>query len=66
MMSVKERAAAQRMSGTIEKSTQVLQAMQQLIKVNEVASVMKDLSREMMKAGIIEEMFDDVIQLGEF
>ena len=36
--------------------------MQQLIKMPEIAKTMEDMSREMMKAGIIEEMLEDTME----
>ena len=37
------------MAGSLQKSTEVMQAMQSLVHVPEVAATMRDLSREMMK-----------------
>lgn len=36
--------------------------MQSLIRVPEVAATMRDMSREMMKAGIIEEMLEETFE----
>lgn len=38
-----------------------MQAMQALIRLPEVAATMQELSKEMMRAGIIEEMLDDTM-----
>lgn len=38
-----------------------MQAMQSLVRVPEVAATMRELSKEMMKAGIIEEMLDETM-----
>lgn len=37
-------------------------AMQALVKLPEVAATMRDMSKEMMKAGIIEEMIDETME----
>jgi len=37
------------MAGSLQKSTEVMQTMHNLIKVPEVAATMRDLSKEMMK-----------------
>ena len=37
------------MAGSLQKSTEVMQAMQSLISVPEVAATMRDLSKEMMR-----------------
>ncbi|KAJ8866061.1 hypothetical protein PR048_033585 [Dryococelus australis] len=50
-----------RVAGSLQKSTEVMQAIQNLVKVPEVSETMRELSREMMKAGIIEEMLDDTM-----
>lgn len=39
-----------------------MKAMQELIKLPEISKTMQDLSREMMKAGIIEEMLEDTME----
>lgn len=36
--------------------------MQRLIRIPEVAQTMQDMSKEMMKAGIIEEMLDETME----
>ena len=41
--------ATLRIAGALQKSTEVMKAMQQLIKVPEVAATMRDMSKEMMK-----------------
>lgn len=41
--------ATLRIAGSLQKSTEVMKAMQQLIKIPEVAATMRDLSKEMMK-----------------
>ena len=43
-------SATLRMAGAIGKSTEVLQAMQNLIKVPEISQIMMELSKEMTKA----------------
>lgn len=50
------------MAGSLAKSTEVMQAMQRLVRVPEVAQTMRDMSKEMMKAGIIEEMLDETME----
>lgn len=50
------------MAGALQKSSEVMQAMQRLVRVPEVAQTMRDMSKEMMKAGIIEEMLDETFE----
>nr|KAF6446269.1 charged multivesicular body protein 3 [Rousettus aegyptiacus] len=44
------------------KSTEVMKAMQSLVKIPEIQATMRELSKEMMKAGIIEEMLEDTFE----
>lgn len=39
-----------------------MNAMQRLIRIPEVAHTMQEMSKEMMKAGIIEEMLDETFE----
>nr|CAG4637386.1 EOG090X0EF4 [Ceriodaphnia reticulata]SVE73218.1 EOG090X0EF4 [Ceriodaphnia reticulata] len=61
-MQMKNQLATLRIAGSLQRSTEVMKAMQQLIKIPEVAATMRDLSKEMMKAGIIEEMLEDTLE----
>lgn len=57
--------ATLRVAGSLQKSTEVMQAMQTLVRVPEVANTMREMSKEMMKAGIIEEMLDETMDVLE-
>ncbi|GBP98610.1 Charged multivesicular body protein 3 [Eumeta japonica] len=39
-----------------------MQAMQNLVRYPELAGIMRDMSKEMMKAGIIEEMLEETME----
>jgi len=41
-----------------------MKCMQNLVKYHEISAVMQELSREMMKAGIIEEMMEETLEEG--
>ncbi|KAK7604493.1 hypothetical protein V9T40_005679 [Parthenolecanium corni] len=60
-MQMKNQLSTLRVAGSLQKSTEVMQMMQNLIKVPEVAATMREMSKEMMKAGIIEEMMDETL-----
>ncbi|OPJ70780.1 E3 ubiquitin-protein ligase RNF103 isoform B [Patagioenas fasciata monilis] len=51
-----------RVAGSLQKSTEVMKAMQNLVKIPEIQATMRELSKEMMKAGIIEEMLEDTFE----
>lgn len=59
---MKAQLATLRVAGSLQQSTEVMKAMQELIKLPEINKTMMDLSREMMKAGIIEEMLEDTME----
>nr|CAG4652204.1 EOG090X0EF4 [Triops cancriformis] len=61
-LQMKNQLATLRVAGSLQKSTEVMKSMQALIKLPEVAATMRELSKEMMKAGIIDEMLDDTMQ----
>lgn len=60
-LQMKNQLATLRVAGSLEKSTEVMVAMQNLVRLPEVAGVMRDMSKEMMKAGIIEEMLEETM-----
>merc|ERR1712001_215867 len=64
-MQMKGQAAQVRVAGSLSKSADVMKAMHQLIKVPEIQKTMQEMSKEMMKAGIIEEMMDDTMEMLE-
>lgn len=61
-MQIKQQAAQLRVVGSLQKSTEVMKNMQQLVKLPEIQKTMMEMSKEMMKAGIIEEMMDDAME----
>ena len=58
LMGMKNQLAVLRVAGSLQKSTEVMKAMQSLVKIPEIQATMRMLSKEMMKAGIIEEMLE--------
>ncbi|KAK2826066.1 hypothetical protein Q5P01_020280 [Channa striata] len=62
VLSMKNQLAVLRVAGALQKSTEVMKAMQSLVKVPEIQATMRELSKEMMKAGIIEEMLEDTFE----
>ncbi|XP_032266402.1 charged multivesicular body protein 3 isoform X2 [Phoca vitulina] len=62
LMGMKNQLAVLRVAGSLQKSTEVMKAMQSLVKIPEIQASMRELSKEMMKAGIIEEMLEDTFE----
>ncbi|XP_063435397.1 charged multivesicular body protein 3-like isoform X1 [Mytilus trossulus] len=61
-MNMKNQLATLRIAGALEKSTDVMKSMQALIKLPEIQQTMMEMSKEMMKAGILEEMLEDTME----
>lgn len=61
-MIIQEQMATVKMAGSLQKSTEVMKSMQSLISVQNISATMQELSREMMKTGIIGEMMDEAIE----
>ncbi|KAM9354274.1 charged multivesicular body protein 3 [Pholidichthys leucotaenia] len=59
---MQQQASVVRIAGAMEKSTEVMKAMQNLVKIPEIQATMREMSKEMMKAGIIEEMLEDTFE----
>lgn len=58
-LQMKNQLATLRVAGALQKSTEVMQAMQAMVRLPEVAHVMREMSKEMTRAGIIEEMMEE-------
>ena len=61
-MQMKSQLATLKVAGTLQTSAEVMKSMSQLVKLPEIQKSMMELSREMMKAGVIEEMMEDVME----
>lgn len=59
---MQQQAANLRVAGAMQKSADVMKAMHALVKLPEIAETMRELSREMMKAGIIEELMEETME----
>ncbi len=56
VMQMKNQVAQMKLAGALKSSTEVMKAMSNLVKLPELQKTMQSLSKEMMKAGIIDEM----------
>lgn len=54
-----------KMAKTMQKSTQIMSFMNQLVRLPQLNKVMVAMAREMEKAGLIEEVMDDVLDTDE-
>lgn len=62
VMQMRNQYATQRLAGSIQKSTEVMKSMQRLVRIPEIMATMRELSKEMTKAGIMEEMLEDTME----
>jgi charged multivesicular body protein 3 len=51
-----------KVTGALQKSTDVMKLVNRLMKLPEINQTMQSLSMEMMKAGIIQEMVNDTLE----
>ncbi|KAI9199475.1 Snf7-domain-containing protein [Polychytrium aggregatum] len=65
VMQLQQQLAAVRLAGSLQKSTEVMKLMNRLIKLPELSKDMQQLQMEMTKAGVIEEMLDDTLEMDE-
>ncbi|KAK9799789.1 hypothetical protein WJX73_008465 [Symbiochloris irregularis] len=56
-----EQLAMVRVAGTLSKSTEVMTLVNNLVKAPQMSQIMMQMSREMMKAGVIDEMMEDTL-----
>lgn len=54
--------ATVKIAGAMQKSTAIMQMVNRLVKLPEIQKTMADMSKEMLKAGLIEEMMEDVLE----
>lgn len=50
-----------KMTNCISKSTEIMTAMNQLVKLPEISQTMREMAREMAKAGLVQELVDDTL-----
>ncbi|KAI9024028.1 Snf7-domain-containing protein [Hyaloraphidium curvatum] len=61
LLQLQHQAAQVKIAGTLKRSTEIMHSMNQLVKLPAIAKVMQEMSQEMMRSGIIEEMMEDVM-----
>ena len=61
-MQIKTNMATQRVAASMQKSAEMAAVMNSVINVKEISETMRTMSREMEKAGLIEEMMDDMFE----
>ena len=64
-MQVNEAFSVQKIQGSLKKSTGIMKDVNTMVRLPELSATMRQLSAELVKAGIIEEMVDDAIPSDE-
>merc|ERR1712012_946560 len=64
-MQMKEQLAAAKLGASLEASTVVMRHMNKLCRVEVISASMQEMSKEMMKAVIIQEMMDDALEMSD-
>ncbi|KZT74374.1 vacuolar sorting protein Vps24 [Daedalea quercina L-15889] len=52
-----------KVTGSLQKSTEIMKLSNTLIKLPQISQTMREMSMEMTKAGIMEEMLDDTLEM---
>ncbi|KAI9574467.1 vacuolar sorting protein Vps24 [Boletus coccyginus] len=60
-----QQLAMVKVTGSLQKSTEIMKLSNSLIKLPQISRVMREMSMEMTKAGIMEEMLDDMLEMDE-
>lgn len=60
-MQLKQQMSQLKLAGAMSKSTEVMAHMNQLMRVQDIQQTMQAMSKEMMKAGLIDEMVGDTL-----
>ncbi|KAL5508418.1 IDH2 [Sanghuangporus vaninii] len=58
-----QQLAMYRVTGTLQKSTEIMKLSNSLVRLPQIGQAMREMSMEMTKAGIMEEMLDDVMEM---
>ncbi|KAJ1550133.1 Charged multivesicular body protein 3, partial [Nowakowskiella sp. JEL0078] len=62
-MHLQQNLATVKLAGSLKKSTEIMKLVSGLMKLPEMSRTMAEMQKEMIKAGVIEEMIQDTIEL---
>ncbi|OJA19006.1 hypothetical protein AZE42_00346 [Rhizopogon vesiculosus] len=62
---LQQQLAMAKVTGSLQKSTEIMKLSNSLIKLPQISQTMREMSMEMTKAGIMEEMLEDTLQMDE-
>ncbi|KAJ3736298.1 vacuolar sorting protein Vps24 [Lentinula guzmanii] len=64
-MQLQQQLSMAKFTGALQKSTEIMKLSNSLVKLPQVSQSMREMSMEMTKAGILEEMMDDTLALDD-
>ncbi|EJF61223.1 vacuolar sorting protein Vps24 [Dichomitus squalens LYAD-421 SS1] len=62
---LQQQMAMIKVTGSLQKSTEIMKLSNALVKLPQISQAMREMSMEMTKAGIMEEMLDDTLQMDD-
>ena len=62
IMGMQQQLAVTKVTGALQKSTETMKIVNRLMRIPELTANMREMSMEMMKAGVIEEMIQDTFE----
>ncbi|KAJ1880394.1 Vacuolar protein-sorting-associated protein 24 [Coemansia sp. RSA 486] len=62
LMELTRQVALLKVAGSLQKSTQVMKSVNQLMRIPQLQHTMMEMSKEMVRAGVIEEMTEDMFE----
>ncbi|KZT20352.1 vacuolar sorting protein VPS24 [Neolentinus lepideus HHB14362 ss-1] len=62
---LQQQLAMAKVTGSLQKSTEIMKLSNSLIKLPQISQTMRHMSMEMTKAGIMEEMLEDTLEMEE-
>ncbi|KAL1740267.1 Snf7 family, partial [Schizophyllum fasciatum] len=60
---LQQQLAMAKVTGALQKSTEIMKLSNQLVRLPQISQTMREMSMEMMKAGILEEMTEDILEM---
>ncbi|KIM67941.1 hypothetical protein SCLCIDRAFT_107292 [Scleroderma citrinum Foug A] len=60
-----QQLAMMKITGSLQKSTEIMKLSNSLIKLPQISQAMREMTMEMTKAGIMEEMLEDTLEMDE-
>jgi charged multivesicular body protein 3 len=61
-MQLSHQLAMAKVTGSLQKSTEIMKLSNSLVKIPQLSATMREMSMEMMKAGIMEEMMEETLE----